>query len=74
MSFMNTLKDKLGMSKGKAGDLARQHGDKIDQGVDKAGQTLDSKTGGKYGDQIDSGTEKAKGAIDDYQNKGDGPA
>src|SRR5262249_4714504 len=29
MSFMDTLKEKLGMSKDKAGDLARQHGDKI---------------------------------------------
>jgi hypothetical protein len=74
MSFMNTLKDKLGMSKGKADDLARQHGDKIEQGMDRTGQTLDSKTGGKYGDRIDSGTEKAKDALHDRQEKGDDPA
>ena len=72
MSFMTTLKEKLGMSKDKADDLARQHGDKIDQGLDKAGDTMDKKTGGKYGDKIDSGVEKAKGAVDDYGKKGDG--
>ncbi len=72
MSFMTTLKEKLGMSKDKAGDLARQHGDKIDQGLDKAGDTMDKKTGGKYGEKIDSGVEKAKGAVDDHGKKSDG--
>jgi hypothetical protein len=76
MSFMDTLKDKLGMSKDKAGDLARDHGDKIDSGIDKAGRAADSKTGGKYSDRIDSGADKAKGAVDDYgkQGGGQGPA
>ena len=71
MSFMDTLKGKLGMSKDKAGDLAQQHGDKVHQGLDKAGETADSKTGGKYGDQIDSGVDKAKDAVQDYGDKGD---
>lgn len=71
MSFMDTLKGKLGMSKDKAGDLAQQHGDKVDQGLDKAGETADSKTGGKHGDQIDSGVDKAKDAVQDYGDKGD---
>jgi hypothetical protein len=70
MSFMDTLKDKLGMSKGKAGDLANQHGDKIDKGMDKASDTIDSKTGGKYSSQIDSGVDKAKDAVQDYGDKG----
>ena len=72
MSFMDTLKDKLGMSKGKAGDVARQHGDKIDEGLDKAGKAADSKTGGKYSGQIDSGVKKAKGAFGDTRDKGGG--
>jgi len=66
MSFMDTLKDKLGMSKGKAGDMMRQHGDKVDQGLDKAGQAVDSKTGGKYSGQVDSGVDKAKDAAHNY--------
>ena len=71
MSFMDTLKGKLGMSKDKAGDLGQQHGDKVDQGLDKTGETADSKTGGKHGDQIDSGVDKAKDAVQDYGDKGD---
>jgi hypothetical protein len=74
MSFMNTLKDKLGMSKGRAEDLAHQHGDKVEQGMDRAGQTLDSRTGGKYGDRIDSGTQKAKDAFNDREGRGDDSA
>jgi hypothetical protein len=72
MSFMDTLKGKLGMSKDKAGDVAREHGDKIDTGIDKAGRAADDRTGGKYSDKIDTGTDKAKGAVDDYGNQGGG--
>ncbi|WP_329137261.1 antitoxin [Streptomyces sp. NBC_01476] len=71
---MNTLRDKLGMSKGKADDLARQHGDQIERGMDKGARTLDSKTGGKHGDQIDSGTEKARNSLHDRENKDGGTA
>ncbi|WP_037913866.1 antitoxin [Actinacidiphila yeochonensis] len=70
MSFMDTIKDKLGMSKGKADDMVREHGDKVDQGLDKAGRAADSKTGGKYDSQIDSGVDKAKDAAHDYGERG----
>lgn len=72
MSFMDTLKGKLGMSKDKAGDYAREHPDKVDSGIEKGGQTADSRTGGKHSDQIDTGVDKAKGAVDDYGNQGGG--
>jgi antitoxin protein of toxin-antitoxin system len=72
MSFMDTLKSKLGMSKDKAGDLAREHGDKTDSGIEKTGQAADSRTDGKYGEQIDTGVDKAKGAVDDYGNQSGG--
>jgi MT0933-like antitoxin protein len=71
MSFMDTLKDKLGMSKDKAGDLAHQHEDKTDQGPDKAGHAADSKTGGTYSGQTDSGMDRAQDAVRDHGNKGD---
>lgn len=72
MSFMDSLKGKLGMSKDKAADLTRQHGDKIGQGLDKAAKTVDSKTGGKYSSQINSGVDKARDAMKDNGDKGQG--
>lgn len=64
MGFMNKVKDLLG-----------QHGDKVGQGLDKAAEAVDSKTGGKYSDQIKTGTEKAKDAMgtprDDSDTKGE---
>ncbi|MDF9807144.1 hypothetical protein M2436_005691 [Streptomyces sp. HB372] len=60
MGFLDNLKAKLGPAKDKVGDLAQQHGGKIEQGLDKAARTVDQKTKGKYSDKIDSGTRKAK--------------
>ncbi|WUH90540.1 antitoxin [Streptomyces sp. NBC_00433] len=72
MSFMDTVKDKLGLAKDKAGDMARQHPDKVDSGIDKAAQTADPKTGGKHSDKIDTGADKAKGAADKLGGEGGG--
>ncbi|UWE11830.1 antitoxin [Actinacidiphila bryophytorum] len=72
MSFMDTIKDKLGLAKDKAGDMARQHPDKVDSGIDKAAQTADSKTGGKYSDKIDTGSDKAKDAMGKLGDKSGG--
>lgn len=49
-------------AKVKAGDLAHDNRDKITTAIDKAGEAVDKRTGGKYADQI----TKAKGAA----NKG----
>lgn len=70
MSFMDTLKDKLGMSREKSSDMMRQHGDKVDQGMDKAGDAVDSKTDGKYSDKVDTGVDKAKDAAHKYGEQG----
>ncbi|MDJ0341608.1 antitoxin [Streptomyces sp. H10-C2] len=72
MSLKDTLKDKLGLAKHKAGDFAQQHGDKIESGIDKAAHTVDSKTGGKYTDKIETGVHKAKGALDHLKGKEEG--
>ncbi|SHN25484.1 antitoxin [Actinacidiphila paucisporea] len=72
MSFMDTLKDKLGLAKDKAGDMARQHPDKVDSGIDKAARTADSKTGGKYSEKIDTGADKARDAADKLGGEGGG--
>ncbi|MGP3774719.1 antitoxin [Streptomyces sp. SDT5-1] len=62
MGFMDSLKAKFGPARDKVTDLAQQHGDKIDQGLEKAGRMVDEKTKGKYSDKIQMGTDKAKDA------------
>ncbi|MER5438665.1 antitoxin [Streptomyces sp. NPDC002790] len=64
MGILDTLKAKFGPARAKVSDLAQQHGDKIDQGLDKAGKMVDEKTKGKYSDKIRTGTDKAKDAVD----------
>ncbi|OWA17829.1 hypothetical protein B9W68_06230 [Streptomyces sp. CS227] len=70
MSFLDNLKAKIAPAKEKVADLTRQHGDKIDQGLDKAAQAVDSRTKGKYSDKIRTGTDKAKGALDQLNQDG----
>lgn len=62
------LFDKL---KGKASEAVDQHGDKVADGIDKAAQTIDDKTGGKHTDKIQSGADKAKDALDKLDGKND---
>lgn len=50
--------------KKKAADMAGEHGDKIEGGIDKAADFADEKTGGKYTDKIEGGSEKAKDLLD----------
>ncbi|GGS51340.1 antitoxin [Streptomyces griseoviridis] len=71
MGLLDNLKAKLGPAKGKVSDLAQQHGDKIQHGLDKAAQTVDEKTKGKYSDRIRSGTGKAKDAVDRLAHQDD---
>ncbi|MGW9437474.1 antitoxin [Streptomyces sp. NPDC055607] len=69
MGLLDSLKAKLGPAKDKVADLAQQHGEKIDQGLDKAAKVVDERTKGKYSDKIHSGTGKAKEAIDRMGHK-----
>jgi len=48
----------------KAKDLLNQHSDKVDQGIDKAAEVIDQKTGGQHTEQINQGVEQAKRAMD----------
>ena len=50
--------------KDKARDLAEEHGDKIKDGLEKAAEFVDEKTGGKHSDKIDKGVEKGRETID----------
>ncbi|MFJ9668661.1 antitoxin [Streptomyces sp. NPDC101219] len=69
MGLLDNLKAKLGPAKGKVSDLAQQHGDKIQSGLDKAAKTVDQRTKGKYSDRIQTGTGKAKDAVDRLAHK-----
>jgi hypothetical protein len=44
----------------KAREMADQHDDKVDQGLEKAGDFAGEKTGGKYDEQIDKGVDFAQ--------------
>ncbi|MER5225293.1 antitoxin [Streptomyces flaveus] len=73
MGLLESLKTKLTPAKGKVSHLAQQHGDKIEQGLDKAAKLADKKAKGKYSNKIQTGTGKAKGALDRPAHKeGDG--
>ncbi|MFC7936792.1 antitoxin [Streptomyces sp. NPDC057387] len=69
MGLLDNLKARLEPAKGKVSDLAQQHGDKIDRGLDKMARTVDERTKGKYSDRIQTGTGKAKGAMDRLAHK-----
>ena len=47
------------------------HGDKIRDGLDKAGDAVDKKTQGKYTDKIAKGKTAATGALDKLDGKKD---
>lgn len=71
MGFLDNLKAKLSPAKDKVGDLAQQHGEKIDHGLEKAARTVDQKTKGKYSDKIESGTRKARETVERLSHRHD---
>ena len=64
MSFLDKAKAALT-------DAVDQHGDKIAQGIDKAGSVVNEKTGGKHADKIDRATGKARDALDSLDGRND---
>ncbi|MBL7500415.1 antitoxin [Frankia sp. CNm7] len=61
---LKDLADKAGDLKEKAEDLAEKHGDQINDGLDKAGDFVDDRTGGKYSDKIDTGVEQGQKLVE----------
>ena len=59
MGMMDNMKDK-------AQDAAGQHGDEIDQGIDKAGEMAKEKTPDQHDGKIDQGVERGKEAVEDF--------
>jgi hypothetical protein len=48
----------------KAKDAMGAHKDKLDEGIEAAGDKADEKTGGKYAQQVDKGQDMARDAAD----------
>jgi hypothetical protein len=55
----------------KLGDMAGEHGDKVeqisDQGLDRAGDMADERTGGGHADQIDKAQDAADARLGEEQ-------
>ncbi len=63
---------KLDELKNKAKDMVTDNRDKIESGLEKAGDMVNQKTGGKHEDKIDKGLAKAKEGLDKAEGKDDG--
>lgn len=51
----------------KAKDMLKGNTDKVKEGIDKAGDMIDEKTGGKFSDHIETAEEKAGEFLDDVE-------
>ena len=69
---------KLDELKNKAKDMVAENRDRIEDGLEKAGDMINQRTGGKHEDKIDKGLEKAKQGLDRAEGRQDedvpGPA
>ena len=56
----------------KAKEMAGEHSEQVDQGIEKGGDFLDEKTGGKYAEQVDKGQKAARGELTGQGAEGEG--
>ena len=57
----------------KAKDMADQHDEQVDQGLEKVGDQVDQRTGNKFSSQVDKGVDQAQertGSGDTQQDAG----
>lgn len=47
----------------KAKDLAGDHPDQVDQGIDKAGDAVDERTGGQHAEHVDKAQDAARDRL-----------
>lgn len=69
MGLLDDAKEKLEEAKDKVEEFIHEHKDDAEGAVDKAGDFVDDKTGGKYADKVDQAQAFAKEQVD----KLDGP-
>lgn len=71
MGLLDKFKKNADELTDKAKGMVHDHNDKVDDGIDKGGDAIDKKTGGKHSDHIDKGVDTAQERLDTF---GDGPA
>lgn len=69
MAGFDELKGKVAGLAQQAGDFASQNSDQIADGIEKAGDFIDEKTGGKYADKVDGLQEGAQNLLNNLGNK-----
>ena len=55
---------------GKAEELAKEHPDQVKEGLEKAGQVADEKTGGQHTGQIDKAEQAAEQRLTGGSDQG----
>jgi hypothetical protein len=53
----------------KAKEALSEHSEHVDSGIERAGDLIDEKTGGKYADKVDQGQGVAGDKLRDYLAK-----
>ena len=71
MGFMDKIAGNADRIRGKVTQAVNQHGDTIDQGIDKAGRFVSTRTGGKYDTHIRKGSEQLRGGLDKLDEQDD---
>ncbi|WP_371931366.1 antitoxin [Glutamicibacter sp. MNS18] len=69
MSKFDELKGKAEGLAQKAGQFAAENSEKVSEGIEKAGDFVDAKTGGKFADKVDGLQDGAQGLLNNL--KGD---
>ncbi|GAA1015142.1 hypothetical protein STXM2123_5537 [Streptomyces sp. F-3] len=69
--MFDKLKDLKNLSqlKSKVEDIAGAHGEKISEGLEKVGDFIDDRTGGKHSRTIDTAVDKAQDLIEKLGDK-----
>ncbi|KOV65496.1 antitoxin [Streptomyces sp. MMG1121] len=62
--------DALKNLKEQAEDIAEAHGDKIADGLERVGDFVDDRTGGKHSDTIDTAVDKAQDLVEKLGENG----
>lgn len=65
MGLFDKAKDAISDHQDDIKNQASQRSDQVEQGIDKAGNAVDDKTGGKFSDQIDKGQDALKDKLGD---------
>ncbi|MGX4687792.1 antitoxin [Streptomyces sp. JNUCC 63] len=69
--MFDKLKDLKSLThlKDKVEDIAEAHGEKISEGLEKVGDFIDGKTGGKHSGTIDTAVDKAQDLVEKLGDK-----